>query len=199
MTRVNIGCDVTESDTRWRTNFPGVSPAGNRSPSNPSPPPFTLRRRRVYLPKAPAGPRYIVVVVGNAETRGTSRYEKTHPSCARTARVVCACNSVTPVRDQTVGRRAAYLYTLRARRPVERRRSCRVVSRREKPKARFLSLSFPPPSSSSVHPRRQLHLPRATATRSLATWDVAAEGDGSRLSSLALPAQLLCDMMPAVR
>lgn len=82
----------------------------------------------------------IVVIVGNAETWRESIREN-HPSRARIRTKWRACNSVTPVRDQTVGRRAAYLYTLLARRPVERRRSCRVVSRREEPKARYLSLS----------------------------------------------------------
>lgn len=121
-----------------------------------------------------------VVGVGNADACGTSRYEKTTP-VERVAHEWCACNSVTPVRDQTVGRRAAYLYTLRARRPVERRRSCRVVSHREEPKARS---ALPPPPSlppPPVRPRRQLHLPRAAAP--VVTWDVAADGDGS-LSSL---------------
>lgn len=121
----------------------------------------------------------IIIVVGNAETWRKSIREN-HPSRARTHTKWRACNSVTPVRDQTVGRRAAYLYILRACRPVERRRSCRVVSHREEPKARslFFSLSL---SLSSVRPRRQLHLPRA-ATRwpCLATWDIAAEGDRSR-------------------
>jgi len=83
----------------------------------------------------------VIVIVGNAETWRESIREN-HPSRARTRTKWRACNSVTPVRDQTVGRRAAYLYTLRARRPVERRRSCRVVSHREEPKAHALSPSL---------------------------------------------------------
>lgn len=121
------------------------------------PPPLPLFRGDEFS-RRPRPRNNIVVVVGNAETRGASRYEKTTP-LARVPHEWRACNSVTPVRDQTVGRRAAYLYTLRARRPVERRRSCRVVSRREEPKARSLSLPL-----STVRPRRQLHLPRAAAT-----------------------------------
>jgi len=111
-----------------------------------------------------------------------SRYEKTTP-VERIAHEWCACNSVTPVRDQTVGRRAAYLYTLRARRPVERRRSCRVVSRREEPKARSaLPPPSPLPSASTSYPPAPSVAPAARhhPLAALVTWDVASNGDGSR-------------------
>jgi len=111
-----------------------------------------------------------------------SRYEKTTP-VERIAHEWCACNSVTPVRDQTVGRRAAYLYTLRARRPVERRRSCRVVSRREEPKARSaLPPPSPPASASTTYPPAPSVAPAARhhPLAALVTWDVASNGDGSR-------------------
>lgn len=128
---------------RWRANLPVVS-----SPEKPL---------WIYLPKAPGDQPAVRITLSSLSVmqRHAARVD-TKPPLSREWR---ACNSITLVRDQTVGRRAAYLYTLYTRRPVERRRSCRVVSRREEPKARSLS-SLP----YSIRPRRQLHLPCA-ATR----------------------------------